>query len=134
MYGKDSVSPSPHEHEEKGVGVTLPALDSCWLPGWDVEMIEQVGCGDPQNQRGHFSLAVILCDFVPDCIRNRVRAVGEAGHRFGERQGGPFRVREIGRIAPGGYGEQALVALVFPLVAARARGDTEATAVDLAGA
>ena len=28
-------------------GVSLPVLDSCWLPSGDIEVIEQVGRSDP---------------------------------------------------------------------------------------
>ena len=63
----------------------LPALRAGWLPGRDVEVIEQVGRGDPQEQPCHFSLVKIGCRLVPDGIGNRIRAVSQARHGLGER-------------------------------------------------
>jgi hypothetical protein len=47
---------------------------------------------------------------VPDRVRDRVGAVGQASDGFGEREGGTFGLGKVGGFAPGGHGEDSLVA------------------------
>ena len=62
-----------------------------------------------------------------------VSPVGEAGHGFGQGQRRSLLGGEEVRFAPGGHGEEPLVALARLLGADRAAVDAGAAAVDLAG-
>ncbi len=76
----------------------------------------------------------MLGGLVPDRIRHRVLAIGKARDGFGQRQRGALGVGEIGRVAPGRDGEQALVGLAQLAGDLRMHVDTDAAAIDLAGA
>ncbi len=71
---------------------------------------------------------------VPDIVGHGVRAVAHPGDGFRERQRCALGLAEIGRVAPGGDGEDALVALAGLLELARVHVGAEAAAVDLARA
>ena len=67
-------------------------------------------------------------------VGDGVGLVGEARHRLGERERGPLGVAVVRRLAPGGDGEDALVAHARLAGGAGARVDARAAAVDLARA
>jgi RNA polymerase sigma-70 factor (ECF subfamily) len=102
------------------------------LPGGDVDAVEDVHGGDPQDQRGQLLLVVVPGGLVPDPVRYGVGPVAEPGDGFGERQGGAFGVAEVRGIPPGGQGEEPFVCLaVFPGLGRGAQAG--AAPVDLAG-
>jgi len=103
------------------------------LPGGDVDAVEDVHRGDPENQRGQGRLVVVAGRLVPYLVGYRVGPVAEPGDGLGEGQRGPFGVGEERRVPPGDQREQPLVGLaVFPGLGRGA--DADAAAVDLAGA
>jgi hypothetical protein len=70
----------------------------------------------------------------PDVVGNRIRAIAEARHGFGERERGALGVGEVGRLAPGRDREQAVVALAGLSCFTDATVDARTAAVDLARA
>jgi hypothetical protein len=102
------------------------------LPGSDVDAVEDVHGGDPQDQRGQPLLVVVPGGFVPDLVRYGIGPVAESGDGFREGQGGAFGVVEVRGIPPSGKGEEPLVFLaVFSGLGRGAKAD--AAPVDLAG-
>jgi len=71
-------------------------------------------------------------EVVSQALRHRVGPVTEAGHGFGQRQGGAFGVGEVRRLAPGGYGEEPLVGLAGLPGRPHTCVDAGAATVDLA--
>jgi len=71
-------------------------------------------------------------DLVPELVGHRVGPVAQARDRLGERQRGALGVGEVGRVPPGGHGEQLLLGGVRFLGVAPAVVDAEAAPVDLA--
>src|SRR6266446_10692961 len=112
----------------------LPILAACHLPGGGVEAVEEVGRGDHEDQSRESLLVVVPGGLAPDRVWDRVGPVGKPGDGLGEREGGTFGVGEVGCLAPGRHGEEALVCFACLPGAARARVNAEATAIDLAGA
>jgi hypothetical protein len=55
--------------------ILLPRL-SRHLPGGGVEAIEEVSCGDHENQGREPLLVVVLGGLVPDLVGDRVRPIG----------------------------------------------------------
>src|SRR5579863_3519077 len=78
------------------------------LAGDAVEAVEDVGDGDLEDQGGQALLVVVPGGLVPDLVRYRVGAVGQAGGGLGEGEGGALGVGEVGGLAPGGDGGHAL--------------------------
>ena len=65
-------------------------------------------------------------------VRHRVLPVAEPSDRLGEGQRGAPGIGEVGRIAPGRHGEEALVRFACLPEDARVHVDADAAAVDLA--
>ena len=81
-----------------------------------------------------FAFIEMLRGLVPDRVRHRVLAVGEACDRLGQGQRGALGVGEIGRLAPGRHGKQALVGFAQLAGGLGMHVDADAATIDLAGA
>jgi hypothetical protein len=66
----------------------LPTLAACHLPGGDVEAVEEVGCGDHEDQDRQSLLVVVPGGLVIDLVWDRVCPIGYTGDGLGQRQGG----------------------------------------------
>src|SRR5215217_3977639 len=110
----------------------LPALAGD-LAGDDVEAVPDVDAGDGEDEGREGGLVVVAGGFVPDVVGDGVGAVAEAGGGLGEGEGGAFGVGEVGRLAPGGDGEEAVVSLAEFAGDAGVVDGADTAAVDLAG-
>src|SRR5579863_1513858 len=111
-----------------------PFGGACYLFGGGIEAVEEVGGSDHEEQGGKSLLVVVAGGFVPNRVRDRVGPVGKPGDGRSERQRGAFGIGEVGCLAPGRDGEEALIRLAGPLGAACAGVNAKATAIDLARA
>src|SRR5437764_11316883 len=73
------------------LSASLP-LCARYLPGGDVEAVEEVGRGDHEDQSRESLLVVVPGGLVPDRVWDRVGPVGKPGDGLGEREGGSFGV------------------------------------------
>ena len=112
----------------------LPTLAACHLPDGDMEAVEEVGCGDHEDQDRQSLLVVVPSGLLPDLVWDRVRLIGYTGDGLGERQGGAFGVGEVGGIPPGRHDEEALVCFACLFEEATMLVNAGATAIDLARA
>ncbi|MFK4405162.1 pimeloyl-ACP methyl ester carboxylesterase [Bradyrhizobium ottawaense] len=99
-----------------------------------IQPVPDIDGRNREDQRCELALVEMLGGLIPDRIRYRVLAIGEARDGLGQRQRGALGVREIGRVAPSGHGEQALVGLAQLAGDLGMHVDTDAATVDLAGA
>ena len=79
------------------------------LPGGDIEAVPDVDRADGDDQGRQRRLVVVAGGFIPEVVGYRIGPVAEPGRRLRQGQGRPLGVVEVGRVAPGGYGEDALV-------------------------
>src|SRR5215467_214493 len=111
--------------------VSLPAR-ARHLPGGGIEAIEEIGCGDHEDQGCESLLIIVPGSLVPDLIGDWIGPVGKPGDGLGERECGTFGVGEVGCFTPSRYCEEALVCFACLFGAACTRVNAEATAIDLA--
>lgn len=76
------------------------------LFGGDVDAVEDVHHGNPENQCGQGWLVVVAGRLVPYLVGHRIGLVAEPGDGLGEGQCGAFGVDEQGCVPPGNQGEQ----------------------------
>jgi hypothetical protein len=99
-----------------------------------VEVVEEVGCGDHEDQDRQSLLFVVPGGLVIDLVWDRVCPIGYTGDGLGQRQGGAFGKGSVGGIPPGHHGEEALVCFARLPKEATVLFNPGATAIDLARA
>jgi hypothetical protein len=102
------------------------------LPGGDVDAVEDVHRGDPQDECGECLLVVVADCLVPDLIGYRIGSVAEPSDCFGEGQRRVLGVGEVGSVPQGDQGEQPLLSLAL-LAGLGCRANAHAATVDPAG-
>ena len=89
------------------------------LPCRDVDAVEGVDERNLDDECCERRLVVMPGGFGSDLVADRVGAIADARQLLGQRERRAFRLGEIGRVAPGGDREQALVGFA-PLAGVRA--------------
>src|SRR5205807_2922585 len=121
-YGGAPASAGP-------LGRPLP----CDLAGDDVQPVPGVDRRDGDHQRGESRPVVVLGRLLEDLVRHGIGPVGKAGSGFGQRQGGPLGVTEVGSLPPRRQREKALVGLTGLLGGPGVHIEANRAPVDLAG-
>src|SRR6266700_65841 len=112
----------------------LPFRHARYLPGANIDAVEEVRHGNREDQGRESLFVVIAGGLFPDRVGHGVRLITEAGDGLGERKGGAFSMGEVGRLSPGRYSKEPLVCFACLLSVACSEVNAEATAIDLARA